>query len=216
VIIGLRYGWKFHLLVIGPFGLKRSENGKIRFYFEKRFALWGGVGGTIPQDANPDKIKEWAMILLAGPMASIVLGSGFLTAGLFSESLFLILLGAMSLGMGTVSALPLPIKTGILYTDGGRVMRIRKGGQEAREEAAMLDLVICECTGASFTDVNDSFIETLINAKDYSIRYYGYYYKYKFHKAQNNLAEANFAISEMESIKDKVPAVIVSDCKYEQ
>lgn len=35
VLIGLINGWKFLLLIIGPFGIKANSNGKIKFYLKK-------------------------------------------------------------------------------------------------------------------------------------------------------------------------------------
>lgn len=137
IIVGLANGWKFFLLVIGPLGIKTDEEGKLKFYFEKRIALWGGVGATLPKDAKVDNIKIWSNILLGGPFASIVMGVIFLPLGIITKNIVLLLLGAMPLGMGIMCALPLPIKTGITYSDGGRWSRLRKGGQESDEEIAL-------------------------------------------------------------------------------
>jgi hypothetical protein len=213
VIVGLANGWKFFLLVIGPLGIKADENGKIKFYFEKRIAFWGGVGGTMPKEANEDNIKIWSKILLGGPITSIVMGVVFLPLGIITKNIVLLLLGAMPLGMGIMCALPFPLKTGILYTDGGRWSRLRKGGQEADEEIALFKLTENEFIGGDFLNIDLKSIESLIKSKETRIQYYGYYYKYKYYKANNNEEKMKLAIQIMEDIKSKVPSIIVTDCK---
>lgn len=215
IIVGLANGWKFLLLVIGPLGIEADDKGNIKFYFEKRMALWGGVGGTLPKDYNEDNIKIWSKVLLGGPIISIVMGVIFLPLGIITKNIVLLLLGAMPLGMGIMCALPLPLKTGILYTDGGRWSRLRKGGQEADEEIALFKLTENEFLGGDFLNIDLKSIESLIKSKETRIRYYGYYYKYKYYKANNNEEKMKLAIQRMEDIKSKVPSIIVTDCKID-
>lgn len=214
IIVGLANGWKFYLLVIGPLGIKVDENGKIRLYFEKRIAMWGGVGGAVPKDTKKDNIKIWSNVLLGGPLASIVMGIIFLPLGIITKNIVLILLGAMPLGMGIMCVLPLPLKTGIMYSDGGRWRRLHKGGQEADEEIALFKLTENEIAGNCF-NTNLKSIGSLIKSKEIGIQYYGYYYKFQYYKARNNEEEMRLAIQNMDDIKDKVPSIIVTDCKID-
>jgi len=213
VIVGLANGWKFFLLVIGPLGIKADEKGKIKCYFEKRIALWGGVGGTMPKQANVDNIKIWSNVLLGGPLISIIMGVIFLPLGIVTKNIVLLLLGAMPLGMGIVCGLPFPLKTGIMYTDGGRWSRLHKGGQEADEEIALFKLMENEITGGDFLSINLKSIESLIKSKEIGIKYYGYYYEFQYYKSRSNEEEMKLAIKNMENIKKKVPSIIVTDCK---
>lgn len=217
IIVGLANGWKFHLLVIGPLGIKADENGKIKFYFEKQVAMWGGVGCTVPKDANVDNINIWSNILLGGPLASIVMGVIFLPLGIITKNIVLILLGAMPLGMGIMCALPLPLKTGvgIAYSDGGRWSRLHKGGQEADEEIALFKLTENELTGGDFLNIDLKSIESLIQSKEIEIQYYGYYYKFQYYKARSNEEEMKLASQTMEEIKSKVSSIVVMDCKID-
>ena len=215
IIVGLANGWKFYLLVIGPLGIKADENGKIRFYFEKRIALWGGVGGTVPKVGNEDNIKIWSNILLGGPLISIVMGIIFLPLAIITKNIFLLLLGAMPLGMGIMCALPLPLKTGVMYSDGGRWNRLHKGGQEADEEIALFKLVENEITGDGLLNIDIKHIESLIKSKETWIQYYGYYYKFQYYKARGTEVEMKLAIQNMEHIKGEVSSIIVTDCKID-
>jgi len=215
IIVGLANGWKFFLLVIGPIGIKPNGKGKLKFYFEKHIALWGRVGGTLPKDASKDNIEIWSKVLLGGPITSIVIGVIFLPLGIITKNIVLLLLGAMPLGMGIVCALPLPIKTGITYTDGGRWSRLRKGGQEGAEEIALFKLIENETTGGNFINIDLNSIESLIKSKEIGLQYYGHYYKFKYYKANSNEEKMKLALQTMEAIKGKVPSIIVIDCKID-
>lgn len=214
IVVGLANGWKFWLLIIGPLGIK-ADNGKIKFYFEKNIALWGGVGGTIPRTVDKSNIKIWSKVLLGGPLASIIMGVILFPLGLKMDNLFLIMLGAMLLGMGIISGLPLPLKTGILFVDGKRWFRLHNGGQEADEEIALFYIVEHLNTGGDFASIKLSSIEKLINSKEVEIQYYGYYTKYQYYKELNYEVEMIETIKKMENIKSKVPKVIVEDCKID-
>ncbi|MFZ7119881.1 MAG: site-2 protease family protein [Eubacteriaceae bacterium] len=213
IIVGLINGWKFHLLVIGPIGVKSDEHGKINFYLEKRTVMWGGVGCVLPQEVKEDNIKIWSKVLLGGPFASIAMGIIFLPFGIITENIVLLLLGAMPLAMGIVCILPVPLKTGILYTDGGRWSRLHKGGQEADEEVALFKLTENQFACGDLSKIDINIIEPLLKSKEVGINYYGYYYKYKYYEAISNKEKMEFIIEEMDKIKSKVSSIIVKDCE---
>ena len=77
VVAGLIQGWRFDMMVVGPLKLYRAEDGKVKLGIEKDISLWGGVGGTIPPVKTEKRMKQYAAILLAGPMASVILGAVF-------------------------------------------------------------------------------------------------------------------------------------------
>lgn len=213
VIVGLTNGWKFYILVIGPLGIKRDENDKIKLYFEKRIVLWAGVASTLPRFTNNENIKVWSKILLGGPLASIITGIFSLSLGVVFQNVIFLLIGSMSLGMGIICILPIPLKTGILYSDGARMYRIHKGGQEADEEIALFRIVENNITNNNFINLKD--IESLIKSKEKGIQYYGYYCKYKYYKTQNNNEEMKLAIQKMNDLRKAVSSIIVSDCKVD-
>ncbi|MTI68099.1 MAG: hypothetical protein FH753_16075 [Firmicutes bacterium] len=213
IAVGLANGWKFWLLVIGPLGIKADDNGKIKFYFEKNITLWGGIGATVPRRIDNNNIKIWSNVLLGGPLASIIMGVIFLPIGLMMNNIFLIVLGAMPLSMGIISGLPLSIRTGILFVDGKRWYRLHNGGQEAKEEIALFNIVEHLNTRGNYSTIKLSSIEALINSKEVGIRYYGYYSKYQYYKELKCEEEMIEIIKKIEDIKDKAPKIIVEDCK---
>src|SRR6056297_1595086 len=209
IIIGLMNGWKFSLFILGPLGIKVDKNGHIKTYFEKRISLWGGVGGTFPKEIKEDNIKVWSKILLAGPLASIIMGTIFLPLGIIKDNIILILLGAMPLAMGIISILPIPLKTGVLYTDGKRLSRLNKGGQEADEEIALFKLTEYQIISGDFSKIDIDCIDPLLKSKEISINYYGYYYKFQCYKEISDKEKMNFFIKKMKKIERKVPTIIV-------
>ena len=179
VDIGLCNGWKFEMLVLGPLGFKR-DNEKVKCYFEKNIVLWAGVGGTMPIKNIKDNISIWRKVLLAGPMSSIIFGVLILPLALYTKILFLILLSFMSISMEIVCLLPM--KTGILYTDGGRFYRLKKGGKEAIEEEALFNLTVLNNIKDESKEVDYNDIVALIDSEDKTIRYYGHYFAFGYFK----------------------------------
>lgn len=215
LIVGLMNGWKFHLLVVGPLGFKLNEQGKLVAYFERNMILWGGVGAALPQTNDPSNLAVWKKVLIGGPAASIIMGLTFLPLGMVTDNVFLLLLGAMPLGMGIACGLPLPLKTGILYTDGGRLARLNSTGQKHLEEKALFTLTQSSICSAGFQDVPYSDIEHLMQSEDHSIKYYGYYYSYRYFSEKGDLLKAEEAIRIMDGLKNSVSKLIVEDCKVE-
>ena len=210
VIVGLVNGWKLFLFVVGPIGIKR-KNGILSLYFEKNLVMWGGVGGTFPVKENEDNIKIWSKILLSGPIASIITGMIFLSLCFLHFHIFLLLLGLMPIGIGIACLLPL--ETGILYTDGKRWRRLHGGGQEEAEEIALWKMTEFQQFGKDKSLMQREDFEALFDAKLPALRYYGYYYLYKYYDIQNDFDNRNQILEILNSIKKDVPKAIVNDCE---
>ena len=138
VLTGLIEGFRFHLFVAGPLGVKRDENDRVVVYFEKDISLWGGIAATLPKEADQGNYKKFSRVLLSGPLASIVIGTVSLIPGILTSQNFLILFGAMSIAMGTVSLIPM--RNGAFYTDGGRWLRMHKNEATKAVEMAIWNL----------------------------------------------------------------------------
>ena len=176
ILAGLAQGFEFQWFVAGPIGLRRTDDGEVRFYLERNASLWGGLGATVPREAHGDNYRKFARVLLGGPLTSVALGALSLALGSASGLMFLTLVGAMSLGMGLVSLIP--TRNGAFYTDGGRWLRMQRNGVHRREEIALWNLtqlVILEGTHkqASLDDV-----KVLTDSSDARTRYLGYYYAF--------------------------------------
>jgi len=213
VICGLCHGWKLYMLVVGPMKIYRKKlDSPIRIGIEKNPILWFGVGGTLPPSKSEENIRTWAKILLAGPVASIILG---IVAGIgliFWRNIFMLLLCFTPIAMGVMCAVPMKIKTGILYNDGTRYKRLTRGGQEGLEEKALFQLVEISVFGGDAPVYPNDLLAPLIASKDIELNYYGFYYSYVNALRDHNAEEMKIQLDHMESIRDKVPKTIVKDC----
>ena len=197
------------MLIIGCIGLKRTKTGKLVFYFEKNPAMWGGVASTSPIKENENNIKVFTKCLLGGPIASIIMGLLFLIAGIFSFD-FLFLMGIMSFAIGVVCLIPM--KNGLTYTDGKRLLRLRGGGQGKAEEIALFKIMEREQFKISIDNLRKEDFEALLIAKLPSYRYYGYYYLYKFYSNQSDSENMEKALAVLQSMKKDVPKVVIDEC----
>lgn len=212
VLCGILHNWKLYLLVVGPFKLYREklEDEKVKLGIEKNPLLWCGVGGTLPRERSDENIKTFSKILLAGPLASMGLGIVMLVFFLLHHSLFLLLLALVPIAMGIACILP-GVKTGILYNDGSRYLRIKRGGQESAEEKAVFEAIEVSLFDANGTYSREG-IDAMIASKDVEFQYMGFYYAYLNAKKDQDQAAAEAQLANMERIRDKVPKMVVEEC----
>ena len=214
VIAGLVQGWKFAIMVIGPIKIYRDEkDDKVKIGIEKNPALWGGLGGTIPREKSDENLKAYAKILLAGPIASFVLGGISGICMIFHPSLFVMLMTFMPISMGSACLLP-NAKTGLFYTDGGRYLRIVKGGKTYEEEKALFDAAM-HATFSPEEKYDEKGVETLIASEDKSFSYMGHYYAYLNAKKEDDAEEMKEQIAVMETLRKDVPQAIADMCVVE-
>lgn len=128
---------------------------------------------------------------------------------------YIVKLSLMPIAMGIMCIIPMNMKTGLLYNDGTRYKRIKNGGQEELEEKAIFQLIEMNILDGEDAVYPPTLINSLINSKDNELKYYGYYYSYKNAKKNNNLEEIKVQLSNMKKIQNKVPKIIIDDCKIE-
>jgi len=213
VLMGLKEGFKFYLFIAGPFGFKRNENDKIVAYFEKDISLWGGIGGTTPQNEDGNNFKKFGRVLLAGPITSLIFGAIWLPMGIISDNLFLILLGAMPLSMGI--ACLIPARNGAFHTDGGRWLRMHRSEETRAVELAIWNLTQNSIVQGHFANANFEEIEILINDQDARTKYMGHYYAYRFYKDNNDRVKQENEIDVLSNLKEGVPKQLVSMFKID-
>lgn len=216
VLCGLLHHWKLYMLVVGPMKLYRETlDSKLKIGIEKNPILWGGVGGTLPQEENEENVKVWGKIMLAGPLTSIVFGVLMIPLVMITENIVVDLLCLMPIAMGIACIIPMKMKTGLLYNDGTRYKRLRSGGQEGAEERALFKLIELTLFGGEECIYPASLVEPLLASTDPDFQYYGYYYAYVNAMRQNRTEDAEQQLANMENIRDKVSKFIVDDCKIE-
>lgn len=201
IFAGVFQGFKFYLLVVGPFGLKRIENDKIVFYIEGNTAYWGGVGGTFPSNEAPENFDKFAKVLLFGPLTSIIFGLLMLPLAIVTDVLFFALLCAMPIGMGVVSLIPL--KTGAFHSDGGRWMRMRNEPTR-RVELALWNIAQRAGLDQKYMDIDIDDVDVLINDKEQSTKYMGHYFLYLHYKDRNDLVKVQQQKYLLQELSSKV------------
>jgi len=172
---GLLLGFRFELLVIGFLGIRRSDAGRILAYWNKDWALFGGATATAPR---PDSVKlpqKMALILLAGPVASLIWKGccwgfmhhfprfwvfGLLVSGLVSIALFL--------------ATTLPDRTGVFSTDRKRFQRLTGGGKEREIEMALREVLRHEQMGLPIQSLEREKLLMICEDEAAMFRFFGY------------------------------------------
>ncbi len=138
LIAGLWQGFKFDLFVVGPLGIKREDE-TIKVYFNKDLAAYGGMAASSPAEDHPDNIAKLRNVVIAGPIASIILSLiglflHFITVGLAAKLALIVAI----MSFGIFLATTVPSKTGVYYTDRKRYQRLSKPGKAQEIEMAML------------------------------------------------------------------------------
>ncbi len=216
VVCGLIHKWKFLMLVVGPFKFYREDkNSKIRFGIEKNVSLWGGCGGTFPEKVDDEAIKVFAKILIAGPIASLILGAVGVVCFIFTKSDLVMMITLIAFAEGIACGLPMNIKSGILFNDGSRFKRIVKGGKENLEEKAILSITFNEFLNGSDGGYDAEMVNVLRNAEDESFRYTGLCYAFENAKRHGDEAEMDSIRRKAELIKSRVSKYIVSSYSME-
>ena len=213
VVCGLMNKWKFLLFVVGPFKLYREDlNSKIRFGIEKDVTLWGGCGGTLPDQKAEGNIDVFAKVLLAGPVASFIFGIIILSIFAFVKADLFFVIGLVAIAEGVVCILPMNIKTGILYNDGTRFRRITKHGSEREEERALLEIIIKGMTEGEDALYDEESLNILRSSSDTDYKYYGLFYDY-LNSKKSNYEERMIAIrQEAEDLKQKASKYTIMVC----
>lgn len=172
LIAGLLQGFRFELFVVGPLGIKREDD-KIKVYFNKNLGFYGGVAATLPVDDNPNNINKYANLILAGPIASLLLAIicfSFVYFFNFTEEKLLVIAGAASIGI--FFATTIPSKTGAFFTDRKRYQRLLSNSKDRKVEMALLRILgIYSRDNNSYKNVNINDIDLVTEDLDY--KYFG-------------------------------------------
>ncbi len=216
VFCGLLNKWRFFMLVVGPFKLYREDiNGKIRFGLEKDITLWGGCGGTFPGKKDESNVDIFARILIAGPLASLILGAVMMIVFFMTKHELTLMIGLVAIGEGIACILPMNIKTGILYNDGSRFKRIVKHGKEREEEKALLSILITGMLEGDDAVFEEETIKTLCSSEDADYKYYGLFYAYLNAGKENNEVRMMAIKKEADELKEKASKYTLSVCVME-
>ncbi|MTI41458.1 M50 family metallopeptidase [Fulvivirga lutimaris] len=174
LITGLWQGFRFDLFVVGPLGIKRDEE-KIKIYFNKDLAAYGGLAASSPSEDHPNNIDKLRNVIIAGPIASMLLGFiglliYLLAAGLTAKLALVTALGSFGIFLATT----VPSKTGVYYTDRKRYQRLSKLGKVQDIEMAMLRVMGSYNKNGSYKEIDIKDLELITEDDSAVLQYYGY------------------------------------------
>jgi hypothetical protein len=203
ILTGLFNGFKFYLFVLGPIGLKRNEQDKVVFYIEKDPTLWGGVGGALPKTEDSRNFKAYARLVIAGPLATLVFGGIILYLFFLLNHQFLLLLGAMSVGMAITTLIP--SRAGAFYSDGARWLRLVRNSEARAVELALFNLVQSAVVHQSYAYFKIKDTQRLIDYEDPREQYLGHLYAMNYYNEQDQKEMEEHHRLELKNLEPKVP-----------
>ena len=183
LLTGLAKGFRFELFVVGLLGIKRTDQG-VKFYLNKDIGMMGGVAATIPVRQSRDNRKKFALMVLAGPLSSLLFGLlAFVILNLCTSGAargFWLVAGACSVGL--VLATTLPRKTGIFFTDRTRFQRLMSKGKVGEIEEALLTMMAQYTIDQSSKNIDITLARLVQTDEEAFMRFWGYYYEYQYYK----------------------------------
>ncbi len=147
-IAGVWMKFEFRMMVVGPF-LWEKEPAGWKFKWNKNVNTSGGLVICLPM-GNENLIKRFSVYLAGGPLASLVLAGIGYTGYVFLGSMqdqavlqglryFSMLMAWLSMAIFVITIIPMQV--GGFSTDGGRLLRIQRGGEAARFEIMLLKII---------------------------------------------------------------------------
>lgn len=171
-LIGARLaGFRFHLLVAGPLRVERDDaTGRIRAVLNRDLSLAGGIAGSLPTttDALPRRLGVMvgggpgASFLLAGIVAALLSGPADGAPPLLRSTLGIMMI--ISGGLGVVTLIPMRFSG--FASDGARLLRLVRGGPDAKREAAVLTLIALSTAGTAPRDWPEETVRTATDVRD--------------------------------------------------
>ena len=218
VLGGLRVGFHFVLLVVGPLRVERDDDDRLKVRLNRDLASSGGIAALYPKDQR-DLVRRFAWVIAAGPIASLVTGALCLAIlAVMQEPTvaksFVATLGGMSLALAVATLVPM--KSGYYLTDGARLLQLRRGGPAAERDAAMLSLLASSTGDAPFESWSRDVVEASIGPVDGSIfELQGRSYAYGWTIAKGAVEDARAQLQRALSLTAGLPPVMRASLENE-
>ncbi|QDK79507.1 M50 family metallopeptidase [Spirosoma sp. KCTC 42546] len=203
LVTGLALKFRFHIVVVGPLGIRRNpDTDRVEGYLNRDARLYGGIAGPVPLEKGPHLRSKFAAIVAAGPIVSLFMGVVALWLGYMNAYTLTINSLAMSriavcfcLTFGAFScmlflATTVPFRTGPFFTDRARFFRLMGGGHAAAIEQATLELLVHSQSGQSYANSNPEQIDLLLNEPESSLRLFAHIMAYYRHLDRQEMMDA--------------------------
>lgn len=204
VLAGLSVGFEFRMYTVGALMIEKEE-GRLRLKWNRNLNLFGGVALCLPRTTE-NLIRRFMTFVAGGPLSSLLLS--ILAAvvfwliptepfqGLnFSLSIFHLICALFSFAIFLVTIIPM--QAGGFYTDGGRLLNLSKGGNQATLETVLLQASTTLMSGERPAKLSETMllealdlpIETPFKAYLHSMLHYHYLDCGKTDEAAEQLAK---------------------------
>jgi hypothetical protein len=176
-------GWlgrgRFLLWVVGPFMIRRTPAG-VRLAWNRNVNSAGGMAACLPLEPDLLTPRRVAMMVLAGPVASVVLavaalwiavalasGPGVVPPGRAVLQHLAVITAGMSALIFAVTAWP--SVAGGFKSDGRRAWELLRGGRRSDQEAALIGLTMAGLGGTRPRDSDRALVERAVMLQDGSL-----------------------------------------------
>ena len=208
LLAGLIQGFKLQLFVVAFLGIKRVDD-KVVFYFNKDLQFFGGIAATSPQKITNYLKKQFAYILIAGPLSSLVFGLIFLFLFKTTDSIFNSSIGIIGIiSSGLFLATTLPSKSGVFFTDRKRMQRLLDKGRVGEIEYSFLKTTSQLLIDAHYKNISLEDLKIIQSDDEPIIQFWGYYYEFKYFEEIGNQDMILTIKNHLNNYKEQIPKTI--------
>ncbi|BDB52305.1 M50 family metallopeptidase [Flavobacterium ammonificans] len=205
---GLVQGFKLQLFIVAFLGIKRDED-TVKFYFNKEFQFFGGIAATSPKKITPYLKKQYAYILIAGPLFSLFFGILFIILFNITDSIFNSSIGITGIiCIGMFLATTLPSKSGIFFTDRKRMQRLLNKGKIGEIEYVFLKTTSQLLIDAHYKNVSLKDLKMIQSDDEPIIQFWGHYYEFMHYEEMGEEETALKIKNTLYLYKDCIPKTI--------
>lgn len=208
LMTGLIQGFKLQLFVVAFLGIKREED-KVTFYFNKELQFFGGIAATSPPKITNNLKKQFAYILIAGPLSSLIFGALFLFLFSVTDSIFNASLGITGIiSSGLFLATTLPAKSGVFFTDRKRMQRLLDKGRIGDIEYAFLKTTSQLLIDTHYKNISLEDVKMIQSDAEPIIQFWGHYYEFKYFEEMGDEEKALSIKNNLSQYKEIIPKTI--------
>ncbi|NBO79485.1 MAG: hypothetical protein EBV27_07675, partial [Actinobacteria bacterium] len=170
---------------------------------------FGGIAATSPQKITNFLKKQFAYILIAGPLSSLVFGLIFLFLFKTTDSIFNASIGIVGIiSSGLFLATTLPSKSGVFFTDRKRIQRLLDKGRVGEIEYSFLRTTSQLLIDAHYKNISIEDLKIIQSDDEPIIQFWGYYYEFKYFEELGNSEKAVLIKEKLQAYKEIVPVNI--------
>ncbi len=176
---GLIQGFQLQLFVVAILGIKRVDK-KIEIYFNKELQFFGGVAATSPLQISKNLKKQFAYILIAGPLFSLIFGILLIILFNITDSIFNSSVGITGvISIGLFFATTVPDKSGVFFTDRKRMQRLLDNGKIGEIEYSFLKTSSQLLIDGHYRNISVEALKMIQSDEEPIIQFWGHYYEFK-------------------------------------